>query len=181
MISVGAFALPGVSISYDLFIPILYRAVHRGFVSQVQAHFVHQGLRWGFDLGFSPDKLPGRRFFKNYPSALDAEQAVSKNILAASKTRNRILCFLLILPRFVGIYLRSSLLGACSLWEPSRSLMSLVPTGPLVITLGQVLMMPRRTITSATLFVVRRRLLVIWVMLFIWLFTMLTPLSPCSH
>ena len=80
MISVGAFALPGVSISYDIFIPILYRAVHRGFVSQIQAHFVHQGLRWGFDLGFSPDKLPGRRFFKNYRSALDAEQAVSKNI-----------------------------------------------------------------------------------------------------
>ena len=80
MISVGAFALPGVSISYEIFLPIMYRAVRRGFVSQIHAHFVHQGLRWGFDLGFSPDKLPGRRFFANYKSALDAEQAVSKNI-----------------------------------------------------------------------------------------------------
>ena len=115
MISVGAFALPGVSISYDIFIPILYRAVHRGFVSQVQAHFVHQGLRWGFDLGFSPDKLPGRRFFKNYQSALDAEQAVSKNILAASRIKSLVLFFLSILPRFVGICLRSSLRGACFL------------------------------------------------------------------
>ena len=80
--SVGAFALPGVSIAYELFIPILYRAVSRGFVSQIHAYFVHQGLRWGFDLGFSPDKLPGRRFFENYKSALENEQAVSKNIFA---------------------------------------------------------------------------------------------------
>ena len=66
VVSLGAHALPGVTIAYDIFIPILYRAVSRGFVSQVQAYFIHQGLRWGFDLGFSPQRLPGKRFFANY-------------------------------------------------------------------------------------------------------------------
>ena len=80
VLSTGAFALPGVSIAYDVFIPILYRAVSRGFVSQLKAFYVHQGLRWGFDLGFSPSKLPGRRFFNNYKSATDAATEVSKNI-----------------------------------------------------------------------------------------------------
>ena len=80
VVSTEAYALPGVSIAYDIFLPILYRAVARGFVSQVQAHFIHQGLRWGFDLGFSPDKLPGKRYFKNYKSATDAATEVSKNI-----------------------------------------------------------------------------------------------------
>ena len=80
VLSVGAYALPGVSVAYDVFIPILYKAVARGFVSQVHAYYVHQGLRWGFDLGFSPDRLPGRRFFKNYKSAEEAEEEVSKNI-----------------------------------------------------------------------------------------------------
>ena len=47
---------------------------------QVLAYFVHQGLRWGFDLGFFPSKLPGTRFFKNYKSATDASAEVSKNI-----------------------------------------------------------------------------------------------------
>ena len=78
--STGAHALPGVSIAYDVFIPILYRAVSRGFVSPLHAHYVHQGLRWGFDLGFSPDKLPGHHYFKNYISAIDAKAEVSKNI-----------------------------------------------------------------------------------------------------
>ena len=78
--SAGAHALPGVSIAYDVFIPILYRAVSRGFVSPLHAHYVHQGLRWGFDLGFSPDKLPGHHYFKNYISAVEAKVEVSKNI-----------------------------------------------------------------------------------------------------
>ena len=85
--SVGAFALPGVSIAYDIFLPILYRAVARGFVSQIHAYYVHQGLRWGFDLGFSPEKLPGRRYFKNYKSALEAEKEVSKNIFGRLRSK----------------------------------------------------------------------------------------------
>ena len=58
----------------------MYRAVTRGFVTPLHAHFVHQGLRWGFDLGFSSSKLPGRRYFKNYVSAIEAKAAVSKDI-----------------------------------------------------------------------------------------------------
>ena len=80
VVSTGAFALPGVTIAYDVFLPVLYRAVSRGFVSPLHAHYVHQGLRWGFDLGFSPSKLPGRRFFENYASAVEAKSEVSKNI-----------------------------------------------------------------------------------------------------
>ena len=80
VLSEGACALPGVSIAPDILLPLMYRAVARGFVSQIQAFYVHQGLRWGFDLGFSPAKLPGRRFFKNYKSATDAHVEVSKNI-----------------------------------------------------------------------------------------------------
>ena len=72
--------MPGVSIHYGAFLPLLDRAVSRGFVSQMHAFFVRQGLRWGFDLGFSPDELPGNRFFKNYKSATDASKEVSENI-----------------------------------------------------------------------------------------------------
>ena len=82
VISHGACALPGVSINYGVFITLLDRAVFGGFVSQTHAFFVRQGLRWGFDLGFSPSKLPGRRFFKNYKSATDASKEVSDNIHA---------------------------------------------------------------------------------------------------
>ena len=53
----------------------------------LHAYFVHQGLRWGFDLGFSPSKLPGRRFFKNYKSATDAATEVSKNIHGRLKAK----------------------------------------------------------------------------------------------
>ena len=80
VLEVGAHALPGVSIEYGAFRNILWRAVARGFVSSLHAIFVQNGLRWGFDLGFSPCKLPGRRFFNNYSSALEAHGAVSKNL-----------------------------------------------------------------------------------------------------
>lgn len=83
----GAFALPGVSIAYDVFIPLLWRAVARGFVSHSHASFVHRGLRWGFDLGFSPAKFPGKRFFNNYSSALEASSAVSSSLHARLEAR----------------------------------------------------------------------------------------------
>ena len=65
-----------------MFIPILWRAVARGFVSHTHASFVHNGLREGFDLGFLPDRFHGRRFFHNYSSALEAHAAVSDNLYA---------------------------------------------------------------------------------------------------
>ena len=47
----GACTLPGVSIAYELFMPIMMRAVARGYVRQEHADFVANGLRFGFDLG----------------------------------------------------------------------------------------------------------------------------------
>ena len=43
----GACTLPGVSIAYDLFMPIMMRAVARGYVRQDHADFVANGLRYG--------------------------------------------------------------------------------------------------------------------------------------
>ena len=74
----GACTLPGVSIAYDLFMPIMMRAVARGYVKQEQADFVANGLRYGFDLGVDVSKLRGRRLFRNYPTAVEARAAVSK-------------------------------------------------------------------------------------------------------
>ena len=74
----GACTLPGVSIAYDLFMPIMMRAVARGCVRQEHADFVANGLRFGFDLGVDVSKLRGRRLFRNYPTAVEARAAVSK-------------------------------------------------------------------------------------------------------
>ena len=91
--TVGACALPGVSIDYQLFVPILWKAVSRGFVSPLHASYVQRGLRWGFDLGFSPEKLNIRRFFKNYPSALSAKAAISNNIFSRLKSGKSVSLF----------------------------------------------------------------------------------------
>ena len=53
----GACTLPGVSIAYELFMPIMMRAVARGYVRQEHADFVANGLRFGFDLGVDVSKL----------------------------------------------------------------------------------------------------------------------------
>ena len=74
----GACTLPGVSIAYELFMPIMMRAVARGYVRQEHADFVANGLRFGFDLGVDVSKLRGRRLFRNYPTALEARAAVTK-------------------------------------------------------------------------------------------------------
>ena len=68
----GACTLPGVSIAYDLFMPIMMRAVARGYVRQEHADFVADGLRFGFGLGVDVSKLRGRRLFRNYPTAAQA-------------------------------------------------------------------------------------------------------------
>ena len=74
----GACTLPGVSIAYELFMPIMMRAVARGYVRQEHADFVADGLRFGFGLGVDVSKLRGRRLFRNYPTAVEARAAVSK-------------------------------------------------------------------------------------------------------
>eukprot|EP00964_Phaeocystis_antarctica_P073192 scaffold44889_cov83-Phaeocystis_antarctica.AAC.3 len=63
--------LQGVSIAYDLFMPIMMRAVARGYVRQEHADFVADGLRFGFGLGVDVSKLRGRRLFRNYPTAVE--------------------------------------------------------------------------------------------------------------
>ena len=76
----GACSLPGVSINFDLFVPILQRAVVRGFVPLHKAQYVFRGLRYGFDLGIDVSLLTGRRRFRNYASAIEAREQVSDNV-----------------------------------------------------------------------------------------------------
>ena len=74
----GACSLPGVSIDYDRLIPLIKRAVARGFVDMIAADFVMHGLWYGFDLGIDTDMLKGKQRFRNYPTALEARPYVSK-------------------------------------------------------------------------------------------------------
>lgn len=114
----GVFALPGVSIAYGVFMPILWRTVARGFVTHYShASFIHSGLRWGFDLGFSPEKFPGKRFFNNYSSALDAHAAVSNNLHARLESHKSYSLFPLDTGSVRGTrYLRSSGLVCVPYW-----------------------------------------------------------------
>ena len=87
--SVNACALPGVSIEYDKFIPYMWYAVSKGFVTQANATFVENGLRHGFTLGIDTTSLRGRRVFRNYTSALENRHQVTKAIgkrVATGKT-----------------------------------------------------------------------------------------------
>ena len=74
----GACSLPGVSIDYNKFMVIMWRAVSLGWVSHSNAEFVSNGLWHGFDCGLNVDLLRGRRRFRNYKSALEARAKVTK-------------------------------------------------------------------------------------------------------
>ena len=74
----GACSLPGVSIDYLRFMPIMWKAVSRGFVSHENAAFVSCGLWHGFDCGLDVSLLKGRRRYRNYKSALEGRSRVSK-------------------------------------------------------------------------------------------------------
>ena len=87
--SAGACSLPGCSFDFDVFMPILQRAVIRGFVPLSAAKFVADGLRWGFRCGVDVTRMKGKRIFSNYPTAFAGAAKVSKAILKrvqASKT-----------------------------------------------------------------------------------------------
>ena len=73
----GACSLPGCSFCFEVFIPIMLRAVQRGFVTQESAAFVRDGLRFGFLCGVDVDKMKGKRKFTNYPTAFAASSKVS--------------------------------------------------------------------------------------------------------
>ena len=74
----NACALEGVQIRFDTFLPCMWRAVQRGWVTDTAARFVHDGLRWGFTAGIQVDRLRGRRWFGNYPTAIAARKAVTR-------------------------------------------------------------------------------------------------------
>ena len=85
----NACAMPGCTIKYDSFMLCLRRAVSRGYVKDVHAKFVEDGLTKGFSIGIEPGSLKGRRVFANYPSSHTAPESVSAAVFArvkASKT-----------------------------------------------------------------------------------------------
>ncbi len=79
----NACALPGCAIKYDTFIPAMWRAVARGFVSRDAACFVGDGLRHGFTAGVDVPALArmGNRWFANYNTAVGARVAVRQAIM----------------------------------------------------------------------------------------------------
>ena len=91
--SENACVLPGCSIKYDSFLSVMWRAVSRGYVRDSHARFVADGLRNGFTLGVSSDRVKGlgRRMFRNYPTAYAARSQVSASI-AARVQKQKTLC-----------------------------------------------------------------------------------------
>jgi hypothetical protein len=85
----GACSLPGCSFDFNVFVPIMQRAVVRGFVPLASAQFVARGLWHGFLCGVDVSQMRGRRVFRNYPTSYAAAdkvtEAVSKRV-AAFKT-----------------------------------------------------------------------------------------------
>lgn len=76
--SENACALPGVTVRYDTFIPAMWSAVAKGYVEPKHASFVSEGLRYGFLAGVQVQKLTGHRWFRNYPTAVAARDAVTR-------------------------------------------------------------------------------------------------------
>ena len=85
----NACALPGCTIKYDSFVPILRRAMSRGYVKDHHGFYVLNGLRNGFDVGGCREALRGRRVFRNYKSAYLGRESVTAAVdarVAAGKT-----------------------------------------------------------------------------------------------
>ena len=59
----------------------MWKAVARGFVRHEDAVFVNNGLRDGFTAGVDVNQLGGHRWFKNYQSALDGREPVTRAIM----------------------------------------------------------------------------------------------------
>ena len=87
----NACALPGSTIVYERFVPVLQRAMSRGYVKDHHGLYVLNGLRYGFDLGVSCGSLRGRRRFKNYKSAYDNHASVDQAISSRIE-RNKSVC-----------------------------------------------------------------------------------------
>ena len=74
----GATALPGCKIKYGSFMECMWRGVARGFVKHENAVFVQQGLRHGFKAGIDVTRMVGHKWFKNYKTALEGRDAVTR-------------------------------------------------------------------------------------------------------
>ena len=59
----------------------MWKAVARGFVRHEDAVFVNNGLRDGFTAGVDVNQLGGHRWFKNYQSALEGREPVTRAIM----------------------------------------------------------------------------------------------------
>ena len=79
--SVNACALPGVTIKYDTFIPCMWRAVALGYVRHDHAKFVYDGCTYGFKCGIDTSRMVGHRWFKNYRSAIEARDSVTRSTM----------------------------------------------------------------------------------------------------
>jgi hypothetical protein len=77
----GACSLPGCSFDFNIFMPILQRAVIRGYVKLESARFVADGLRYGFRCGVDVARMRGRRIYRNYASAFEGAAKVSEAVL----------------------------------------------------------------------------------------------------
>ena len=75
----GAHSLPGCSVKFESFFPVLRRAQSRGYVKDYEAEYVVNGLMNGFTLGLdvSAMKRMGKRAFRNYPTAYAAHASVT--------------------------------------------------------------------------------------------------------
>ena len=95
----NACALPGCSIVLERFLPVMWRAVSRGYVHDCHADFVQRSLLRGFDLGFDPARLSrrGRVVHRPYKSAVDNSVAV-----AAAVWKRVVACKTVVLGEWTG-------------------------------------------------------------------------------
>ena len=88
--------MPGCAIKYGTFMHSMWKAVARGEVPHDKAVFVQSGLRHGFRAGIDTTKMVGQRIFKNYKSALDGREAVTratmKRVQAGVTVGTRLFC-----------------------------------------------------------------------------------------
>ena len=70
--------MPGCAVKYDTFMHSMWKAVARGHVPHDKAVFVQSGLRHGFKAGIDTTKMVGQKIFKNYKSALEGREAVTR-------------------------------------------------------------------------------------------------------
>ena len=80
----SACALPGCSIKEESFVPCLKRAMSRGYVKDSVGEYMLDGFKNGFTLGVAQATVVGsmgRRYFKNYPTALENRNSITDAVV----------------------------------------------------------------------------------------------------